>query len=199
MQVYHRLIYDMILGIAPVAIIDRQLPFEYTIASRSTDVMVWNVVYDAHNEVAGLMLGSMTLELHRQFENSSPYEILQELKSMFGKQAEVESVGLILNGLTSDFVGFVRNYNMHNMRKTIGELRALLIEYEKGLPKKAATQQVMAIQGDGIQKANKKSLDAKGKGKGKDKGTDKSYITKTKNPKPFAKEHPTKDDACHHC
>ncbi|GKA24197.1 hypothetical protein Tco_0710230 [Tanacetum coccineum] len=29
-----------VLGIAPVAIIDRQLPFEYTIASRSTDVMV---------------------------------------------------------------------------------------------------------------------------------------------------------------
>ncbi|GJS32529.1 retrotransposon protein, putative, ty1-copia subclass [Tanacetum coccineum] len=58
------------------------------------------------------------------------------------------SVGLILNGLTSDFVGFVRNYNMHNMGKTIGELHALLIEYEKGLPKKAATPQVMAIQGD---------------------------------------------------
>nr|GEY95010.1 retrotransposon protein, putative, Ty1-copia subclass [Tanacetum cinerariifolium] len=33
------------------------------------------------------------------------------------------------------------------MRKTIGELHALLIEYEKGLPKKAATLQVMAIQG----------------------------------------------------
>ncbi|GKB51792.1 hypothetical protein Tco_0902545 [Tanacetum coccineum] len=29
-----------VLGITPVAIIDRQLPFEYTIASRSTDVMV---------------------------------------------------------------------------------------------------------------------------------------------------------------
>ncbi|GJW53696.1 hypothetical protein Tco_0097781 [Tanacetum coccineum] len=29
-----------VLGIASVAIIDRQLPFEYTIASRSTDVMV---------------------------------------------------------------------------------------------------------------------------------------------------------------
>nr|GEU92423.1 hypothetical protein [Tanacetum cinerariifolium] len=37
------------------------------------------------------------------------------------------SVGLILNGLTSDFAGFVRNYNMHNMGKTIGELHALLI------------------------------------------------------------------------
>ncbi|GJT83875.1 retrotransposon protein, putative, ty1-copia subclass [Tanacetum coccineum] len=55
------------------------------------------------------------------------------------------SVGLILNGLTSDFAGFVRNYNMHNMGKTIGELHALLIEYEKGLPKKAETPQVMAI------------------------------------------------------
>nr|GFC14263.1 zinc finger, CCHC-type [Tanacetum cinerariifolium] len=49
------------------------------------------------------------------------------------------SVGLILNGLTSDFAGFVRNYNMHNMGKTIGKLHALLIEFEKGLPKKVAT------------------------------------------------------------
>ncbi|GJW46057.1 hypothetical protein Tco_0077703 [Tanacetum coccineum] len=47
------------------------------------------------------------------------------------------SVGLILNGLTSDFASFVRNYNMHNMEKTICEQHALFIEYEKGLPKKA--------------------------------------------------------------
>ncbi|GKC09164.1 retrotransposon protein, putative, ty1-copia subclass, partial [Tanacetum coccineum] len=65
--------------------------------------------------------------------------------------------------------------------------------------KKAATPQVMAIQGGRIQKANKKSLNAKGKGKGKGKGKDKSYIPKPKNPKPSAKEHPTKDDTCHHC
>nr|GEW89286.1 hypothetical protein [Tanacetum cinerariifolium] len=31
-------------------------------------------VYDAYNEVACLILGSMTPKLHRQFENSSPYE-----------------------------------------------------------------------------------------------------------------------------
>ncbi|GJZ83196.1 retrotransposon protein, putative, ty1-copia subclass [Tanacetum coccineum] len=186
----------------------------------------------------------MTLKLHRQFENSSPYDIIKELKSMFKKQAGVERfdliqtfhackqdegkpvgayvlkmkdyvekleclsyvlpqdirAGLILKGLTSDFVGFVRNYNMHNMGKTIGELHALLIEYEKGLPKKAATPQVMAIQGGRIQKANKKSLNAKGKGKGKGKGKDKPvYIPKPKNPKPSAKEHLEKDDACHHC
>ncbi|GJX81937.1 hypothetical protein Tco_0331418 [Tanacetum coccineum] len=88
---------------------------------------------------------------------------------------------------------------MHNMVKTIDELHALLIEYEKGLPKKAATPQVMAIQGGTIQKANKKSLNAKGNGKGKGKGKDKpGYIPKPKNSKPSTKEHPTKDEACHH-
>ncbi|GJZ58718.1 hypothetical protein Tco_0614534 [Tanacetum coccineum] len=50
----------------------------------------------------------------------------------------------------------------------------------------------MGIQGGRIQKANKKSLNAKGKGK------DKSYIPKPKNPKPSAKEHPAKGDAYHH-
>ncbi|GJX65861.1 retrotransposon protein, putative, ty1-copia subclass [Tanacetum coccineum] len=82
------------------------------------------------------------------------------------------SVGLILNGLSKDFVGFVRNYNMHNMGKTIGEIHAMLIEYEKGIPEKAETPQ------------------------GKDK---KVYIPKPNNPKPTAKERPAKDDACHHC
>ncbi|GJT95207.1 hypothetical protein Tco_1090725 [Tanacetum coccineum] len=95
-----------------------------------------------------LMLGSMTPELHRQFELHYPYDMLQELRSMFEKQAGVEkfdliqsfyackqgkpvvdyvlkikgymkklerlgyvlpqdiTIGLILNGLTKDFVGF---------------------------------------------------------------------------------------------
>nr|GEY33988.1 hypothetical protein [Tanacetum cinerariifolium]GEY39018.1 hypothetical protein [Tanacetum cinerariifolium] len=98
------------------------------------------------------------------------------------------SVGLILNGTTSDFAGFVRNYNMHNMRKTIGEIHALLIEYEKGLPKKVETPQVTMIKSGKIQKANKRSLKAKGKGKANGKRKDKQgYIPKPKNPKPAAK------------
>ncbi|GJR07842.1 retrotransposon protein, putative, ty1-copia subclass [Tanacetum coccineum] len=110
------------------------------------------------------------------------------------------TVGLILNGLTKDFVGFVRNYNIHNMRKTIGELHAMLIEYKKGLPKKAEIPQVMMIRDGKIQKAKKKSLKAKGKNKVNGKGNDKKvYIPKPKNPKPTAMERPTKDDACHHC
>ncbi|GJV45211.1 hypothetical protein Tco_1429747 [Tanacetum coccineum] len=146
-----------VLGIAPVAIIDRQLPFEYTITSRSTDVVVmalpvqninhsafrlmfereknsrnnfndwfrqlklvlrvekkmyvieqplpvapaanseanvlleWNAIYDAYNEVTCLILGSMTPELCRQYKNSSPYDMIKELKAMFEKQAGVES------------------------------------------------------------------------------------------------------------
>ncbi|GJW47657.1 reverse transcriptase domain-containing protein [Tanacetum coccineum] len=300
----------IVLGIAPVAIIDRQLPFEYTITSRSTDVVVmalpvqninhsafrsmfereklsgnnfndwfrqlklvlrvekkmfvieqplpaapaadsdaqvlsqWNAIYDAYNEVACLIFGSMTLELHRQFENSSPYDMIKELKAMFEKQVGVERfdqtqtfhtckqeegkpvaayviqmkgyvdqlerlgymlpqdliAGFILNGLTKDFAGFVRNYNMHNLGKTIGELHAMLIEYEKGSPKKAETPQVMMIKGGRIKKAKKKSLKAKGKGKDNGKGNDKQvYIPKPKKPKPSAKEHPAKDDTCYHC
>ncbi|GJY08980.1 hypothetical protein Tco_0377165 [Tanacetum coccineum] len=206
-------------------VIEQPNPPAHADDSEANVLAKWNAVYDAHNEVACLMLGSMTLKLHRQFENYSPYEMLHKLKSMFEKQARVEkfdiiqtfhackqeegkivgayvlkikdyveqlerigyvllqdlSVGLILNGLTSDFAGFVRNYNMHNMGKTIDELHALLIEYEKGLPKKASTPQVMAIHGGRIQKANKKLQNAKGNGK------DKSYISKHKNPKPYAK------------
>ncbi|GKA07504.1 retrotransposon protein, putative, ty1-copia subclass [Tanacetum coccineum] len=89
---------------------------------------------------------------------------------------------------------------MHNMGKTIGELHVMLIKYEKGLPKKAETPQVMMIKGGKIQKAKKKSLKTKGKGKANDKENDKQvYIPKPKNPKPSAKKRLTKDDTCHHC
>nr|GEW03141.1 zinc finger, CCHC-type [Tanacetum cinerariifolium] len=86
------------------------------------------------------------------------------------------------------------------MGKTVGELHAMFIKYEKGLPKKVETLQVMMIKGGKIQKSNKKSLKAKCKGKANGKGNDKQvYIPKPKNPKPSAKEHPAKDDTCHHC
>ncbi|GJU69884.1 putative reverse transcriptase domain-containing protein [Tanacetum coccineum] len=62
----------------------------------------------------------------------------------------VEKLERLGYGLTGDFVGFVRNYNMHNMGKKIGELHAPLNEYEKGLPKKVVTPQVLAIQGGRI-------------------------------------------------
>ncbi|GKD60166.1 hypothetical protein Tco_1297675 [Tanacetum coccineum] len=177
---------DPQLRIASVAIIDRQLPFEYTIASRSTDVMVMalpilKINHSAfrsmfeREKLSGTsfndwfrqlklvlrvkkklfviklpLLATLVADFEAQFENSSPYDMIKELKSMFDKQAEVErfdliqtfhackqeegksvssyvlkmkgyveqlehlgymlpqdiSVGLILNGLTSNFAGF---------------------------------------------------------------------------------------------
>ncbi|GJV96988.1 hypothetical protein Tco_1548565 [Tanacetum coccineum] len=47
------------------------------------------------------------------------------------------------------------------MGKTVGELHGMLIEYAKGLPKKAETPRVMMIKDGKIQKSNKKSLKAK--------------------------------------
>ncbi|GJU01000.1 hypothetical protein Tco_1111338 [Tanacetum coccineum] len=169
------------LGIAPVEIIDRQLPFEYTIASRSTDVMVIRSpkmvlrvekklfvieqpIFPAPpadskyllSEMRYMMLIMRLLVLCLEDGRPvGPYVIkmknyVAQLERLGYVLPQDLSIGLILNGLTSNFAGFVRNYNMHNMGKTIGELHALLIEYEKGLPKKAATPQVMAIQGGRI-------------------------------------------------
>ncbi|GJQ97716.1 hypothetical protein Tco_0008855 [Tanacetum coccineum] len=218
----------MVLGIASVAIIDRQLPFEYTITSRSTNMVViaQPVQNINHSDLRSIfkrekLSGNNFNDWFRQLKlvlrvEKKMYVIEQPLPAApaVDSQAQVLSqwnavydvynedliVGLILNGLTKDFLGFVRNYNMHNMGKTIGELHSMLIEYEKGLPKKAETPQVMMIKGGKILKANKKSLKAKGKGKANGKGKDKQvYIPKPKNPKPSAKEHPAKDDTCHHC
>ncbi|GKC37643.1 putative reverse transcriptase domain-containing protein [Tanacetum coccineum] len=170
-------------------VIEQPLPATPAADSDAQVLSQWNAIYDAYNEVSCLILGSMTPELHRQFENSSPYDMIKELKAMFEKQAgmkgyvdQLERLGymlpqdlivcLFLNGLTKDFAGFVRNYNMPNMM----------------------------IKGGKIQKAKKKPLKAKGKGKANGKGNDKQvYIPKPKNLKPSAKEHPAKDDTCHHC
>ncbi|GJS60507.1 hypothetical protein Tco_0655291 [Tanacetum coccineum] len=58
-------------------------------------VAQWTTLYDAHIEIACLMLGSMTPELHRQFELYYPFDMIQEFRSMFEKQAGVEKFDLI--------------------------------------------------------------------------------------------------------
>nr|GEU46387.1 hypothetical protein [Tanacetum cinerariifolium] len=150
----------------------------------------WNALYDAYNEELKSMFEKQAkvrrFDLIQTFhackqEDGKPVDayVLQmkgyvdQLERLDYMLPQDLIVGLILNGLNKDFTGFVRNYSMYNMKKTIGELHAMLIEYEKGLPKKAETSQVMMIKG--------------------------VYIPKPKNPKPAAKENPAKDDTCHHC
>ncbi|GJT05440.1 retrotransposon protein, putative, ty1-copia subclass [Tanacetum coccineum] len=203
-------------------VIEQPLPPALAHVAKPNVMEQWSTLFDAHTEISCLMLGKLRSMFEKQ-ARVEKFDLIQSFhacKQDEGKlvadyvlkmKAYVEkleclgyvlpqdvSVGLILNGITRDFAGFVSNYNMHNMGKTIGELHAMLIEYKKGLPKKVETPQVMMVKSGKIQKANKKSLKAKGNkvvGKGKDK---KVYVPKPKNPKPIAKERPAKDDACHH-
>nr|GEW79085.1 hypothetical protein [Tanacetum cinerariifolium] len=98
-----------------------------------------------------LIMRLLVLRLKEEGKPVGPYVIkmnnyVARLKRLGYVLPQDISVGLILNGLTSDFADFIRNYSKHNMGKMIGELHALLIEYEKDLPKKDATPHVMAIQ-----------------------------------------------------
>ncbi|XP_071688700.1 uncharacterized protein [Rutidosis leptorrhynchoides] len=104
----------------------------------------------------------------------------------------VLGVHLILTSLSKDYDGFVMNYNMHSMGKTIPELHAMLKQAKKGLPKK--TPAVLTIKEGKIQKI--KPQPASGKGKGESKP---AYTPKKKIPPPAKKEHPAKNMACHHC
>nr|GFC87303.1 hypothetical protein [Tanacetum cinerariifolium] len=55
----------------------------------------WTAKYDRHNEVACLMLGSMTSRLYQQFEHKTPLEMYNELYQMYGKPPGVELQELI--------------------------------------------------------------------------------------------------------
>ncbi|GKC92796.1 retrotransposon protein, putative, ty1-copia subclass [Tanacetum coccineum] len=133
-------------------------------------------IIDAHTEIACLMLGKEGKPVADYVLKMKGY--VEKLERLGYVLPQDITVGLILNGLTKDFVGFVRNYNMHNMGKTIGEFMLYAYEYEEGFTKRLKTPQEMM------------------KGERKDK---KVYIPKPKNTKPTAMESPTKDDACHHC
>ncbi|GJY28817.1 zinc finger, CCHC-type containing protein [Tanacetum coccineum] len=93
-------------------------------------------------EIVGLMLMTMEPEIQRNLENLHAYEMLQELKTLFAQQAEQEllqttrdfhSCNLILIGLRKEFDGFVQNYNIHSLGKTVNELHAMLKLHEQTL------------------------------------------------------------------
>ncbi|GJR33205.1 retrotransposon protein, putative, ty1-copia subclass [Tanacetum coccineum] len=159
-----------------------------------------NVVdqWTAHTEIACLMLGSMTPELHRQFEMHYPYDMIQDLKSMFEKQAGVEKFDLIQSfyACKQEEGKPVTDYVL-KMKGYVEKLERLGYV----LPQDITVCLILnGLTKDFVRfKANKKSLNAKGNNKVKGKGKDKKvYIPKPKKPKPTAMERPAKDDACHH-
>ncbi|GJW92041.1 retrotransposon protein, putative, ty1-copia subclass [Tanacetum coccineum] len=99
----------------------------------------WNALFDRHNEVACLMLGTMSPKLYQQFENKSPQEMITELQKMYGKPPGVELQELVnmFHSLLSEFTLsefhalLCKLYNMQSMEKTISEVHSLLLEFEK--------------------------------------------------------------------
>nr|GEV12240.1 zinc finger, CCHC-type [Tanacetum cinerariifolium] len=152
-------------------------------------------------EVAVLMLLTIDLEIQRNLAHLGAYDMLQELKAMYSKQAEQEllqtvrefhtckqaEVSLILVSLNKDFDSLVQNYNMHGMGKTVNELHDMLKLHEESLPKKDANPALHAIRAGRVQKnqKNKPYKAAKGgHGKGKGKMGNASFASKPKTPPP---------------
>nr|GEY97160.1 zinc finger, CCHC-type [Tanacetum cinerariifolium] len=105
-------------------------------------------------------------------------------------------VSLILIGLRKEYDGFVQNYNMHSMGKTVNELHAMLKLHEQTLPKSNAPA-LNAIRAGKVQKSNKHKKSHSQKGaKGQNQGKGK-FIPKLKIPPPPKKENPAKDSICH--
>nr|GFA94397.1 hypothetical protein [Tanacetum cinerariifolium] len=80
-------------------------------------------------------------------------------------------VNLILIGLRKEFDGFVHNYNMQSLGKTINELHAMLKLHEQTLPKNNAPA-LHAIRAGKVQKVNKQKkpqpqMAARGQNQGK--------------------------------
>nr|GEV72247.1 zinc finger, CCHC-type [Tanacetum cinerariifolium] len=107
-------------------------------------------------------------------------------------------VSLILIGLRKEYDGFVHNYNMHSMGKTVNELHAMLKLHEQTLPK-SNNLALNAIRAGKVQKGNKpkKLHSQKGaKGQNQEKG---KISPKPKIPPPPKRENPAKDSICHKC
>ncbi|GKD71427.1 hypothetical protein Tco_1325517, partial [Tanacetum coccineum] len=99
-------VFETPLPLAPAASADNQALAD------------WNALFDRHNEVACLMLGTIYLD---------------QLATLNYAFLDKVSISFILNSLSSEFQAFVQNYNMQSMEKTISEVHSLLIEFEKSI------------------------------------------------------------------
>nr|GEY33285.1 hypothetical protein [Tanacetum cinerariifolium] len=149
-----------------------------------TPLGIYNELYQMYGKPPGVELQELIHLFHtcKQGDGTSISDHFLLMKTYLDQLASLNytfddkiAIGFILESLTSDFHGFVQNYNMQSMGKTLSE--------------------VMAIQGGRVQK----KPHGKAKGKGKAKGGQYSYPSKTKKPQPQKKERSAKEGHCHHC
>nr|GEW53682.1 hypothetical protein [Tanacetum cinerariifolium] len=140
----------------------------------TTDSDTIDKYYESVNleqEVACLMLLSMSPDIQRTLEKYNAYDMLKELETMFKEQTKQELFEPVKafhackqEEGQSDYDQFVQNYNMHSMGKTIDELHAMLKLYKKGILKKAETPVVLAIWESKIKKDKKNHKGKKERG-----------------------------------
>nr|GEZ38347.1 hypothetical protein [Tanacetum cinerariifolium] len=169
-------------------------------------------------EIDGLMLMTMKPEIQRNLENLHAHEMLVELKTLYAQQAEQvflqtmrvfyfckqeegQSVSSYVLKM-KEFNGFVQNYNMHSLRKTINEFHAMLKLHEQTLLKNNAPA-LHAIRAGKVQKVNKHEkpqpkMAARGQNQGKEKNK-LAYEPKPKIPPPPKREDLAKDSIFHEC
>ncbi|GJR79690.1 hypothetical protein Tco_0150475 [Tanacetum coccineum] len=97
-------------------------------------------------------------------------------------------VSLILVSLRKEYEGFVQNYNMHSMRKTVNKLHAILKLHEQTLPPKEVAPALHAIRAGRVQKNQKKKSHKAP-----------HFAPNPKNPLTPKKDNPAKDAICHQC
>nr|GEX74330.1 zinc finger, CCHC-type [Tanacetum cinerariifolium] len=117
----------------------------------------------ASKEIAGLMLMTIDLDIQKNLEHLGAYDMLKELKTLYAQQADHELLQTVREFHAckqeegkSEYDGFMQNYNMHSMGKTVTELHAMLKLQEQTLPPKEAALAFHAIRARRIQKNQKK-------------------------------------------
>nr|GFA37215.1 zinc finger, CCHC-type [Tanacetum cinerariifolium] len=116
-------------------------------------------------------------------------------------------VSLILVSVRKEYDGFVQNYNMHSMEKTVTELHAMPKLHEQTIPPQEVAPALHAIKARRIQKNQKNKSHKASKGN-QSKGKSKMgyapmptppFAPKPKNPLTHKKDNPEKDVICHQC
>ncbi|GJX79499.1 zinc finger, CCHC-type containing protein [Tanacetum coccineum] len=138
-------------------------------------------------EIARHMLMTMEPEIQRNLENLHAKGVKNSEEGQYVSsyvlkmKSYVDNLERLRHPVTfgKEFDGFVHNYNMHNLGKTVNELHAMLKLHEQTLPKN-----------------NAPGLHVIRAGKGKNKL---AYAPKPKIPPPPKREYPAKDSICHEC
>nr|GEY29055.1 hypothetical protein [Tanacetum cinerariifolium] len=156
--------------------------------------------------IAGQQVPLETLAAHATWVKGQ--KEIDELKTLFAQQAEQELLQTMREFHAckqeegqAEYDSFVKNYNMHDMGKTVNELHAMLKLHAQILPKNDA-HALHAIKAGKVQKKNKNKnkkpqLAVRGNNQGKNKSK-LAYAPKTKILPPPKKEDPAKDSVYHH-